>query len=256
MRYTRTPLILSAAFLTLAAFTGCASDELVGEEVQTAEGTLTLRLTGLEVYGEVNARATQTLANASLADYRFTLNGTSSEGETVTDAELTFTVNGDVAIAHFPAGDYTLTADNLATATEGAGTAYYSGTSETFTIRVADVTPVTLDLGQPKNARVNVTFSDDFKAKYENCAVIYNEATVADGEAFYAMPGTVDYKVTATAKAGTHVSDLPTEGVSGQMTVAATTAYPLVINLRAFGDDDMIGFGEDEYTGEFDSQKR
>ena len=64
--------------------------------------------------------------------------------------------------------------------------------------------------------------------------------------------GKVSYTIKGTAKAGSHVTDIPANGFPGKISVAAGTSYPLNITATITGI--RIDFGG-EHTGEFDTKE-
>lgn len=204
---------------------------------------------------------------ADAADYIYILSGTESDGTPVTDISVTFSADGNSLVAYVAAGTYTLAADNFAASQEGSAAPYYSGTSANFTVLGGESTTVTLDLGAPRNARIDLTYADTFTALYENPSLtITSDVTTrtlsgVDATTAYVMvpdaPGTatVTYTLRATAKAGSHVSDLPAEGLSANLTLQAGHAYPLTISSRSIADQ-LISFGNGEHTGTFDAQHK
>lgn len=211
------------------------------------------------------SRAALPLADA--VDYTYTLSGTQSDGTPVTDVPVTFSADGSALEAYVLAGTYTLAADNFAASQEGSAAPYYSGTSANFTVLGGESTTVTLDLGAPRNARIDLTYADTFTALYENPSLTLTsdgtKRTLSglDATTAYVMvpadsgTATVTYTLRATAKAGSHVSDLPAEGLSANLTLQAGHAYPLTITGRSISDQ-LIEFGNGEHTGPFDAQHK
>ena len=134
-------------------------------------GHIILSLPDFQPFVLVGSRAEQTLTD--LSGYIFTLEGTDGEGNPVSQ-EITFVDNCCI----IPAGTYTLTADNHAVAVSGNGTAYYSGTSATFTLSPGGMTQVpSINMGKPKNARIDLNLDETFTALYDLA-----EVTLSDGD--------------------------------------------------------------------------
>ena len=69
------------------------------------------------------------------------------------------------------------------------------------------------------------------------------------------MPGTIKYTVKGSAKAGSHVSDIPASGITGTINNAeAGTSYPLNITASSISDL-LIQIGEGTHNGEFDTRE-
>ena len=122
---------------------------------------------------------------------------------------------------------------------------------------LGDTQTVEIQLGKPKNVEIAVTFADGFKALYENYSVTIGSNTLTSNGNLYAMPdtqGKVSYTVKGSAKQGSHVSEIPTEGVTGKLDVTAGNSYPLNITASAITDL-LIEFGEGTHNGEFDTKE-
>ena len=69
------------------------------------------------------------------------------------------------------------------------------------------------------------------------------------------MPGAkISYTIKGSAKAGSHVTDIPAEGITGTITVEAGNSYPLNITASSISDI-LINIGEGEHNGEFDTRE-
>lgn len=235
-------LILLASIL----MGGCQNEDDPIEK-GTSFGRIMLTLPDVEVFTEVTTRAAQT---GNVADYTYTLNGTSTDGTTVTNQEVTFTDG----VAIVSAGTYTLTATSK-TAQDAAP--WYQGTSDQFTVTRGGTQAITINLGKPQNAAIVVTFDASFSNLYENYSVTIGTHSVsAQGNLYTAIPtnGKISYTIMANAKAGSHVSDLPAKGVTGTLTVEAGKSYPLTITAKTI-DDFWIAIGG-THTGTFDAKRR
>ena len=115
----------------------------------------------------------------------------------------------------------------------------------------------------PKNTRIDLTLEDTFTKLYD-----LQSLTLSDGsdgsrtislddknlQGFMMVPenNTLTYTIKATAKSGSHVTDLPAEGLTKTLTVTAGYAYPIHLTAQAI-EDMMIGIGEGSYEGVFDA---
>lgn len=233
--------ILLALLMAAVTLTACQNDLVPYPTEETTTGRIVLNLSDVEVFVE-------TRATGDVADYTYTLSGTDTEGQPVTDTPITFT-DGSAII---PAGTYTLTATSKTTKDAAP---WYQGTSEKFTLSVGGTTPVTINLGSPQNAKVSVTFTDSFKQLYENYSVtIGNHSTTTDGN-LYAAPGPITYTIQGSAKAGSHVSDIPEAGITGTLTTEPGKSYPLTISATTISDL-MIDIGEGTHSGAFDVKRQ
>lgn len=257
MKHRSTILSLQTLILlTASALTACQNDTITGIDDNATTGRIVLNLQDVEVFTEVGHRSTTadafgSRATGNVADFTYTLSGTDVDGNAVNDQPLTFT-DGSAIIA---AGTYTLTATST-TAKDAAP--WYQGTSAEFTLGIGEAKPVTINLGAPKNAAIAVTFDASFTALYENYSVTIGEHTLTTaGNLYTAIPndGKITYTIHGSAKADSHVTDIPEAGLTGTLTIAAGTSYPLNITAQTIADQ-MIGIGEGEHTGEFDSNKR
>lgn len=237
---------LWAILLLTASLTACQNDTITDPDDDVTTGRIVLNLQDVEVFTEVANRAT-----GNPADFSFTLNGTDVDGNTVTNQTVTFT-DGSAIVS---AGTYTLTATST-TAQDAAP--WYQGSSAEFTLDIGDTQDVTINLGAPQNAAIAVNFDASFTALYENYSVTIGEHILTTAGTLYtAIPGDgkVTYIIKSSAKQNSHVTDIPEAGITGTLTVAAGTSYPLNITAQTIADQ-MIGIGEGEHTGEFDSNKR
>ena len=217
-------LLLSTVMLT-----ACQTDDLPPIPQQAQTGRIVLSLSEVQLYTEGTTRA-----DGNIADYTYTLTNTAtSEASTITFD------NGSAIV---PAGSYTLTA--------------YQGTSDAFTIGIGEATSVSINLGKPKNVEVVVTFDESFTNLYENYSltIIGGKSVSANGN-LYAMPGTIKYTVKGSAKAGSHVSDIPASGITGTINNAeAGTSYPVNITANTITDL-LIGLGDGTHNDEFDTKE-
>ena len=151
-----------------------------------------------------------------------------------------------------PAGDYTVTAKST---TDVNNAPYYEG-STTFTLNAGKIQEVIIDLGAPKNAQINVSFDNSFTQFYENYNVTLSDGThttspLTTGIAYF-MPGTITYTIHGTAKKNSHVQEIPTNGITGNLTIEASKAYPLTIKANPISGYVRIDFGTEDHSGSFD----
>lgn len=238
-------------------FFSCQSEKL-SPDTSYAKGRILFSMPTAEPFIEDGTRATLT----DLTGYTFTLSGTDTKGNTINE-DITFMDNNSCII---PAGTYTLTADNMAAAApvSGLGAPYYRGTSAEFSLEAGSTLIIpTIEMGNPKNTRIDLTLDDTFKKLYE-----LQSLTLSDGsdgsrtislddknlQGFMMVPenNTLTYTIKAKAKKDSHVSDLPTEGLTKSLTVTAGYAFPIRLTAQAIKDM-MIGIGEGSHNGEFDA---
>lgn len=241
---------LTILLCTAFALASCQSEE---EQQPTATtGTIVLSLGGTELYTELLTRAVQPVGD--ITRYTFVLNGTTIGGSPVTNLPITF---DDDATAEVSAGTYTLTADNATFANTDNGHPYYHGTSEPFTVTVNHTQYVGIALGKPQNARITLAYDSSFTALYENPVVTLadNSRSVTmsstEDECYFIIPasGALAYTITASALAGSHVTDLA--ATSGYIDIQA--GYNTTITLKANpATGVIIPVVDGEHSGTFD----
>lgn len=221
----------------------CQSEEMPPASEGAKTGCIVLSLPEVQLYNGGNTRAT-----GSIADYTYKLNSVAGSAHVVVDSTIVFA--GSSAVV--PAGKYTLTATS-ATAQDAAP--WYQGTSAEFTLGKGETKSISIDLGKPKNAEVAVTFASSFTTLYENYSVTIGSHSLKANGSLYAMPGvTVSYTIKGTAKAGSHVSDIPPSGITGTISAEAGTSYPLNITASSISDL-LIQIGDGTHNGEFDTRE-
>ena len=231
--------------MMVVMFTACQSEEMPPFGEGTKTGRIVLSLPEVQLYTEANTRAQ---ATADIEDFVYKLNSVDGSSHVVSDSTISFTSGTAV----LPAGTYTLTATSKS-AQDAAP--WYQGTSDAFTVVEGDSKPVSISLGKPKNAAVVVTFAESFTTLYENYSVTIGNNTLQANGSLYAMPGaTVSYTIKGTAKQGSHVSDLPANGITGSISAEAGTSYPLNITASSISDL-LIQIGEGTHNGEFDTKE-
>ena len=198
-------------------------------------------------YLNIETRESQRLK--SLTGYTLTLNSTTTEGETVTSQSITLDANNT---AKLKAGTYTLTASNQTAATGGTGCPWHEGTSAEFTIAAGGNTAVTLDLGKPKNAELQIVLSKDFLANYESLNLTFTDGkrvlSVTTDSTLYLMPGSIPYTLTADARQDTHIQDA---SLTGNLTLTAGTTQTLTLSVQPITGLIKIETG-DTHDGEFE----
>lgn len=226
------------SLLLLAAITfyACQSDEVPPTAEGAKTGCIVLSVPQVEVF-------TRGDASGNIGDYTYTLND--EAGNFIQDVIF----NNGAAI--IPAGTYTLTATSK-TAQNAAP--WYQGTSDAFTLGKGETKSISIDLKKPKNVEIAVTFDDSFTGLYESYSVTIGSKSVSANGNLYAMPGEITYTIKGTAIAGSHVTDIPANGVTGTITVAAGTRYPLNISATVI-EDLLIEFGSGTHNGEFDTKE-
>ena len=231
--------------MMVVMFTACQSEEMPPFGEGTKTGRIVLSLPEVQLYTEANTRAQ---ATADIEDFVYKLNSVDGSSHVVSDSTISFTSGTAV----LPAGTYTLTATSK-NAQDAAP--WYQGMSDAFTVVVGNSKPVSISLGKPKNAAVVVTFAESFTTLYENYFVTIGNNTLQANGSLYAMPGaTISYTIKGTAKQGSHVSDLPANGITGSISAEAGTSYPLNITASSISDL-LIQIGEGTHNGEFDTKE-
>ncbi len=235
-------------------FFSCQSEKL-SPDTSYAKGRILFSMPTAEPFIEDGTRATLT----DLTGYTFTLSGTDTKGNTINE-DITFMDNNSCII---PAGTYTLTADNMAAAApvSGLGAPYYRGTSAEFSLEAGGTLTVpTIEMGKPKNTRIDLTLDKSFTDLYvlQSLTLSDDSRTISldsiNLKGFMMVPEnyTLTYTIKATAKSGSHVTDLPAEGLTKTLTVTAGHAYPIHLTAQAIKDM-MIGIGNGSHNGEFDA---
>lgn len=227
--------------LATAMFAACDVEEFPLWEEGAKTGCIVLSLPEVEVFAEGGTRATGTIT-----DYTYKLNSVAGSAHVVSDSTITFT-NGSAII---PAGKYTLTATSN-TAQDAAP--WYQGTSNEFLLGAGGTQSVSINLSNPKNVEIAVSFASSFTNLYENYSVTIGTKSVSANGNLYAMPGTITYTIKGKAKSGSHVTDIPMEGVTGTISTVAGTRYPLNISAQTITDL-LIEFGGD-HDGDFDTKE-
>ena len=261
------------AVLCLLLLASCQQQEDIISESES-KGRIMLTLGDDDLYLDLETRAMLT----DISGYVFTLQGTTEENvpvhETITLERIGVT---NTFVGFVDAGTYTLTADNYLDAATGNGKPYYSGVSDDFSVEAATTIDVSISLNTPKNAVVTYMLDPSFSNLYNNPTITI---TTLDGDlptlttpsttstdltnAVYchvsSSPATevtynsstssnLNYTISATAKSGSHVTDIT--GVTGSITV--TSGRHSVITLKADPvSGELIPIISGTHTGEFD----
>lgn len=229
--------------LATVLFTACQTEEVPPVTEGAKTGCIVLSVPEVEVYNQDGTRA-----DGNIADYTYTLRSLEGSAHVLAeDSAITFKNNKAI----IPAGTYTLTATSK-TAQDAAP--WYQGTSNSFTLGVGGTQSVSINLLKPQNAEIAVAFQTSFTSLYENYSVTIGTKSVSANGNLYAMPGEITYTIKGSAKKDSHVTDIPADGVTGAITVAAGTRYPLNISATAI-DKLLIEFGSGTHAGEFDTKE-
>lgn len=249
MKYNRL-YVISALVAMLLGMTSCQQEELRHNETMRM-GRIVLALSDVEVYAD------DVVTRSTLDDYDgfvFTLNGTTVDGWTVRDSVISFTNNAAI----IEAGTYSLSVNNDVASLVNNGCANYSGsTTQNFSLVAGGSTLVSISMGAPKNAKVTVGYSDDFTAKYNNVRLTLSkggrfvDVGSAEGcypEAFFPA-GSVDYTISASAKVGSHVTDIA--GATGFISLTAGKHSVITLTINTVTGE-IIPLISGTHTGEFD----
>lgn len=242
-------ILITSTLLAISQLSvGCSAEDIAVED-SSNKGILCLSLSSGDEFIKVETRTGQTLNG-----FAFTLKKSGQE------VEFELNESGQAIIE---AGTYTLSATNSGAVDGGYGAPLYSGTSEAFTINAGETTNVTLDLGTPKNAKVTINLSDDFKQSAEDDAYTYEISNFALGgktlnltsntqDFFFPVPegGELTYTLVANAKQGSHVQDIT--DATGTIDIAAGTHTTITLGISPIDDNlIIIENGEAPHTGEF-----
>ena len=238
MQITHPHTLLILAWLAIGQLcTGCSAEDITGE-APSEMGVLCLQMSSDEVF--IETRAEQALTDWS--EYSFTLN----------NEPISFTEEGKAII---PAGTYTLSATNSTNVNGGYNGPLYSASTE-FTLSAGEQKGVTLNLGNPKNAKVTIKLSSDFTGLYEFVNLTLtdgtgsNEIKSAEQVAYFpATNTTLSYTLVANANKNSHVQDIT--GASGTVTIAPGKHTTLKLNVNPITGYIRID-GGGEYGGVFE----
>jgi len=260
------PHFAIAMALSTLLLTSCQQEEARFPET-SGKGNIVLTFSEAVAYVDVQTRAEQPLEN--LSDYDFTLSGTTAEGETVVNRPITV----DGTTASIDAGTYTLNVQGnstLAAASQtGLGAPYYAGTSvdangqaATFTVNAGGTTEVRALL-KPVNAKLTIQLATSFTAFYKTATLTVGSRVIpllalTDADAAPTNPTVVDtyfpastlsYTLTASARAGSHVTDIAATHAS--VNLAAGTHNTITLSANPVTGE-LIPVVSGEHTGTFD----
>ena len=181
----------------------------------------------------VETKATLTGTAAIESDWTIMVNETMYEGNTQA----------------FPPGQYTISAQTHANVEEAIssdypwGEAFYSGSVENKQINAGNNT-VTINCGAAKNARLNVVFTDNFKAVFSNFSlkisnpreISYNESSdkpsyfIEKSEITFTI--TYDYGTSKGIKTGEQTIRLGDAGTEKVLTVTSNTDGNIQVTIN------------------------
>lgn len=243
--------LFSVLLVTLLTMTGCGQ-EREGEVTPDGEATLVLTLGDAQLFTELTTKAERVVTDYSR--YTFTLNGTTISGAPVTDLIVPV---GDDGVAKIAAGSYTLSADNRDYVNADNGHPWYQGVSELFSIDVNQTLNVAVALGKPRNARITLVVDNSFSSLYDDPVLTLSDgersATLASSEdvCHFIIPasGALAYTITASAKAGSHATDM----ASSTGFVEIQAGYNTTVRLKANpASGIIIPVVEGGHSGQFD----
>lgn len=219
--------------------TGCSAEDIAGE-APSEMGVLCLQMSSDEDFVQVETRAVRALTD--FTGYTFKLN----------DEPISFTDDGKAII---PAGTYTLSATNASAVKGGYSGPLYEGATE-FTLNAGEQKDVALNLGSPKNAKVTIELSKEFKGLYTFVNLTLtdgtrsNTITPTEQVAYFpATNTTLGYTLVANAKQDSHVQDIT--GAKGTVTIAPGTHTTLTLNVNPITGYIKID-GGGEHSGVFE----
>lgn len=217
---------------------GCSAEDIAGE-APSEMGVLCLQMSSDEDFVKVETRAVQTLTDWS--GYTFKLN----------DEPISFTYRKAI----IPAGTYTLSATNSTNVNGGYNGPLYSASTE-FTLSAGEQKGVTLNLGNPKNAKVTIKQSSDFTLRYDFVNLTLTDGTESNTITpteqvayFPATNTTLSYTLVANAKQYSHVQDII--GATGTVTIAPGTHTTLTLDVNPIDPNLITIVTGDPYNGEF-----
>lgn len=181
--------LLILAWLAIGQLcTGCSAEDIAGE-APSEMGVLCLQMSSDEVFIETRA------VNDDY-EWAFQITGDNYSNNNVELGE-------DFSI---PAGQYTFSATNADAVENGYGGPLYEGSIK-FDLEAGEHKTIELDLGKPKNAKITLILTDNFKAAYENVGLKKENSDpilLSEGEHFFPKG---DYTITANAKSGSGVQE-------------------------------------------------
>ena len=242
MQITHPHTLLILAWLAIGQLCiGCSAEDIAVEQSNT--GVLRLQMSSNQHYIDIETRASVPLT--SWDGYTITL----KQGVQAVDATF------DNGVAILEAGTYTLSVTNESEQYTAYSGPIYSGSTDVI-IETGKQTDVTLDLGKPKNAKVTLSLSEVFSAKYELSSMTFTDGNVTSSLTpsnttayFPASVSQLTYTLVANAKAGSHVQDITS--ATGTIAISAGTHTPITLNLNPIDPNLVIIETGTEYGGEF-----
>lgn len=206
-------------FWILLLSCGCIKNITPVNDPHSGKGRIVLGDCGVDIIEEF------TKANPGIGELSFTISGTTSEGETVTDQTIEFTHGATSDYAYFEAGHYTLTAVYAPSgANTGKGEICFAGTSDSFDITIGGTTAVIITVS-PTNAKVSVTFDESLNSLYTAASVTLSSqgrddvVLTYDGSAeqreqyaYFAAGSSITYTISATANSTNGAYDATING--------------------------------------------
>lgn len=222
MQITHPHTLLTLAWLAIGQLcTGCSAEDIAGE-APSEMGVLCLQMSSDEVFIETRADNDYVWA--------FQITGDNYSNNNV---EL----GKDISI---PAGQYTFSATNADAVDGGYNGPLYEGSTE-FTLNAGEHKTIELDLGKPKNAKITLILTANFKAAYENVGLKKENSDIqlSEGEHFFPKG---EYTITANAKSGSGVQEFINNST---ITLEAGTHTTLTLDVNPIDGYITIKSGED-----------
>ena len=222
MQITHPHTLLTLAWLAIGQLcTGCSAEDIAGE-APSEMGVLCLQMSSDEVFIETRADNDYVWA--------FQITGDNYSNNNV---EL----GKDISI---PAGQYTFSATNADAVDGGYNGPLYEGSTE-FTLNAGEHKTIELDLGKPKNAKITLILTANFKAAYENVGLKKENSDIqlSEGEHFFPKG---EYTITANAKSGSGVQEFIDNST---ITLEAGTHTTLTLDVNPIDGYITIKSGED-----------
>lgn len=231
MQITHPHTRLILAWLAIGQLcTGCSAEDIAGE-APPEMGVLCLQMSSDEVFIETRA----------VNDYvwAFQITGDNYSNNNVELGE-------DIII---PAGQYTFSATNAEDedVENGYGGPLYEGSIK-FDLEAGEHKTIELDLGKPKNAKITLILTDNFKAAYENVGLKKENSDpilLSEGEHFFPKG---DYTITANAKSGSGVQEFINNST---ITLEAGTHTTLTLDVNPIDPNLVTIVTGTPYNGEF-----
>lgn len=231
MQITHPHTLLILAWLAIGQLcTGCSAEDIAGE-APSEMGVLCLQMSSGEVFIETRA----------VNDYvwAFQITGDNYSNNNVELGE-------DIII---PAGQYTFSATNAEDedVENGYGGPLYEGSIK-FDLEAGEHKTIELDLGKPKNAKITLILTDNFKAVYEIVGLKKNSNQLIqlnEGDNFSPIG---EYTITANAKKGFGVQEFTNNST---ITLSPGTHTTLTLDVNPIDPNLVTIDTGTPYNGEF-----